>query len=254
MESPPDLAAGSRGIALFDLDGTLLAWDCQLLFRDFVVRQEPWRRIFLLIFLGFVPFASLLGSETMKRIFLAFLWKMPAARRRDYFASFADSVMPLIYPDVRELLEERRREGDLLVLASASPEGYVKEIGSRLGFDLSLGTPVEFGLLFPCLSNHKGAAKVKRFREVLPDEWWSGERLIRSRGFTDSTADLPMLAVCESATVVNPKQKLEDLAGENGWTIVRPRRPWRSKGDHAWRSLSLLLGVGKDPAGRDSTA
>ena len=49
-------------IALFDLDGTLLAWDCQLLFRHFVLRREPWRGIFLPVFLVFLPFAGCLGN------------------------------------------------------------------------------------------------------------------------------------------------------------------------------------------------
>ena len=44
--------ARPAGIALFDLDGTLIAWDCQLLFRHYVLRREPWRGIFLPVFLA----------------------------------------------------------------------------------------------------------------------------------------------------------------------------------------------------------
>ena len=35
--------APPTGIALVDLDGTLLAWDTQFLFRHHVIRREPWR-------------------------------------------------------------------------------------------------------------------------------------------------------------------------------------------------------------------
>ena len=48
-----------------------------------------------------------------------------------------------------------------LILASASPEFYVAELGRELGFDLTLGTPVELGSFFPDLVNHKGSAKVE---------------------------------------------------------------------------------------------
>jgi phosphatidylglycerophosphatase C len=247
--TPSDNAA-SPGIALFDLDGTLLAWDCQLLFRDFVVRREPWRRVFLLVFLALAPLAPLLGTDRMKSVFLAFLWRMPEGKLADYFRGFADSVMPLIYPEVSGMLEQHRKSGHLLILASASPEGYVTEIGERLGFDISLGTPVMHGPLFPHLVNHKGAAKVRRLHAVLTGRYFCGNKLVHSHGYTDSMADLPMLALCDTATVVNPKPRLEAIARENGWAIVRPRRPWSGALDHAWRSLCLLFGIGKDPAGR----
>jgi phosphatidylglycerophosphatase C len=50
------------GIALFDMDGTLLAWDCQLLFRHHVIREEPLRGLSVPLFLKFLPFAGVLGT------------------------------------------------------------------------------------------------------------------------------------------------------------------------------------------------
>lgn len=237
------------GIALFDLDGTLIAWDCQLLFRHFVLRREPWRGVFLPVFLAFTPFAGLLGAATMKRIFLSYLWRMRLEVLAEYSRDFARSLMPGIYPDLREKLERHRAAGDLLILASASPEFYVAEIGRELGFHLTLGTPVETGPLFPDLENHKGAAKVARLRDVLPGSFFENGRLLRCRGYTDSCADLPMLALCESATVVNPSPRLAALALASGWEIVRPARPWKTRAGFALRVLALLTGIGSDPAG-----
>jgi phosphatidylglycerophosphatase C len=236
-----------RGIALFDLDGTLLAWDCQLLFRHFVLRREPWRGIFLPVFLLFLPLAGILGSARMKRIFLSFLWKMGPEKLTAHSRDFAASVMPLIYPEMRDALEQRRANGDFLILASASPEFYVLEIGRLLDFDLTLGTVVETGGLFPKLVNHKGAAKVTRLREVLPASWFENGKLRHCHGFTDSRADLPMLELCEAATVVNPSPELAALAERSGWRIVRPPQPWRNRFDFALRVLVLLADVGSDP-------
>ena len=81
-ETPP------AGIALFDLDGTLIAWDCQLLFRHFVLRREPWRGIFLPVFLVFLPFAGLLGCGRMKRVFLSYLWRMDPEKLGGLLAGF----------------------------------------------------------------------------------------------------------------------------------------------------------------------
>jgi len=243
----PDQAPG--GIALFDLDGTLLAWDCQLLFRHFVLRREPWRSVFLPVFLIFLPFAGLLGSGRMKRVFLSFLWRMSPEKLAGYSRDFASHVMPAIYPEVRAELERHRASGDLLILASASPEFYVLEIGRELGFDLTLGTVVETGAFFPQLVNHKGSAKVVRLKKELPAAYFKNGKLRRCHGYTDSCADLPMLELCDSATVVNPQPRLAALAEQSGWHILRPWRPWKNRIDFALRVLALLTGLGLDPAG-----
>lgn len=250
MTEPSEIpATPPAGIALFDLDGTLLAWDCQLLFRHYVLRREPWRGVFLPVFLMFAPLAGLLGTERMKRIFLSYLWRMHPQQLAVYSRGFARSVMPAIYQEMRAKLEEQRAAGHFLILASASPEFYVAEIGRELGFDLTLGTVVEPGPLFPDLENHKGAAKVARLTRLLPASYFENGKLIHSRGFTDSTADLPMLAICQNATVVNPSAKLTALAESSGWEIVRPQRPWTSRPDFFKRVLALLCGIGRDPGG-----
>ncbi len=240
-ENPPS------GIALFDLDGTLIAWDCQLLFRHFVLRREPWRGIFLPVFLALLPLAGLLGAGGMKRVFLSYLWRMDPETLTEYSREFAASLRPSIYPELLEKLERRRAEGHFLILASASPEFYVTEIGRELGFDLTLGTPVELGPLFPDLENHKGIAKVERLKQIVPPAYFENGKLRHCHGYTDSRADLPMLALCGSATVVNPSPALTALAESSGWEIVRPARPWKSRCGFAVRVIALLFGIGRDP-------
>ncbi|MCF7732293.1 MAG: HAD-IB family hydrolase [Akkermansiaceae bacterium] len=240
------------GVALFDLDGTLLAWDCQLLFRHHVLRREPWRAVFLPLFLLCLPFYKILGDQALKRVFLAFLTGMKPAELAAHARRFAQAVRPAIYQELRDRLDDHRRQGHLLILASASPEFYVSEIGEMLGFDLVLGTPVTTTPRFPflpVLQNHKGAAKVRRLTDLLPSSYFTAGKLVHSHGYTDSSADLPMLAICRDATVVNPSPALAALAADNGWDVVRPRRPWTSAADHAWRTLALLFGIGRDPGG-----
>lgn len=237
------------GIALFDLDGTLIAWDCQLLFRHFILRREPWRGILLPVFLACLPLAGRLGTAGMKRVFLSYLWRMPAAKLAGYSRDFAKSLLPAIYPELREKLAAHRAKGHFLILSSASPEFYVAEIGRELGFDLALGTQVTPGPLFPKLENHKGAAKVTRLKELLPASFFEAEKLRHCHGYTDSRADLPMLALCGSATVVNPSPGLRESAEVLGWEIVTPLRPWKNRADFALRVLALLSGLGRDPGG-----
>lgn len=240
------------GVGLFDLDGTLLAWDCQLLFRHFVVRRAPWRIVFLPLFLLCAPFHRWLGDARLKRVFLSFLMGMKPPELAAHSRDFAARVVPSVYPELLDRVAAHRREGHLLILASASPEFYVSEIGVALGFDLVLGTPVQMdpaAPLLPPLENHKGAAKVRRLEELLPASYFAGGLLVNSHGYTDSRADLPMLALCHTATVVNPSPALAALAVARGWEVVRPPRPWRSCAGRAWRMLAMLLGLGRDPGG-----
>ncbi len=237
-----------KGIALFDMDGTLLAWDCQLLFRHHVLREEPLRCLSIPLFLKFLPFAGLLGTENLKRIFHSFLWKMAPDRLAELSESFAKQLLPSIYPELKSALDQHRAAGHLTILSSASPECYVAEVGKLLGFDLSLGTVFENDALFPDLVNHKGANKVTRLQKLLPASYFHDGKLIHSHGYTDSTADLPMLEICDTSTVVNPKPELTELAEQNGWTILRPALPWKSTFEKSWRVSLLLLGIGKNPA------
>jgi phosphatidylglycerophosphatase C len=237
-----------KGVALFDMDGTLLAWDCQLLFRHHVIHEQPLRGLAVILFLKFLPFAGLLGTENMKRVFHAFLWKMPPEQLAELSQSFAIKLLPSIYPELKSAIEKHRAAGHFTILSSASPECYVAEVGKLLGFDLSLGTVLENHLLFPDLVNHKGANKVTRLRKQLPPSFFHEGKLIHSHGYTDSLADLPMLEICQQATVVNPKTALTEIAEQNGWTILRPALPWKSSFEKSWRVLLLLLGIGKNPA------
>lgn len=237
-------------IALFDLDGTILPWDTQKLFCHHVITRHSLRRLFLLIYVPLTPFASALGSEGLKRVFLSFLWKMEQAEVEAHAREFAaEWVEKSAWPEMRARIDAHKKNGDLTVLVSASPEPYVKEIGKILGFDLSLGTVIDFpergGLpLFPDLINNKGHNKVTRLRSILPAEHFRDDGTLKeAHGYTDSRADLPMLALCQQATVVNPGKKLRAIAEENSWEIIRLPRPWKNKLHRCLLRAKYVLGV-----------
>jgi HAD superfamily hydrolase (TIGR01490 family) len=235
-----------RGLALFDFDGTLVPWDTQVLFADFVLKREPVRRLYLPLFLSFLPCAGILGDEGMKRVFLSYLWMTKREQLEAWVREFVEEKIPGdCFPELLERLEGHREAGHLTVMASASPEFYVVEVGRALGFDLAFGTPVETGErvgLFPDLRNHKGEEKVRRLSGLLGppvDGCWP-----RSHGYTDSRADLPMMRCCRRGTVVSPSDGLAEEAERAGWEIVRPQLPWTGKIDKARQLLGLLLGKG----------
>jgi phosphatidylglycerophosphatase C len=239
------LAKRARGLALFDFDGTLIPWDTQVIFANHVIRHAPLRRLYLPFFAAFAPLYRILGDEGMKRIFLSYLWLARREEIEKWARDFVAEWIPAIcHKEVLDKLRNHQESGHLTVLASASPRFYVEEVGRVLGFDVALGTEVEFGQVMPLLPdlvNHKGGEKVRRLSQMLGEPGESGWEA--SRAYTDSSADLPMVRACREATVVNPSSRLAALAMEKDWEIIRTTLPWRDSRHKVLRMMRFAVGI-----------
>ena len=134
----------SRGYALFDLDHTILPFDTQALFCNFVLQREGWRRIYLLWFIPCLPLVALkiLNLRTMKRVFASYLVGMQRETLMNHVSDFLESDFEkALYPAVVAEIERNRSEGRLLILNSASPEFYLEGISDKLGFDHFIEDP-----------------------------------------------------------------------------------------------------------------
>lgn len=237
--------AKAKGWALFDLDQTIVPWDLQVCFCNYVLQREGWRRILLLPFFALLPLAKLLGSEVMKRVFMGFAWGMERERLLALGEEFGTEVVKtLTYPEVLVEVERHRKEGRTLVLVSASPETYVSPIGRQLGFDHVFGTVVELGerqAWFPefPLGNNKSVNKVIRLR----DELGLAGVLPNSEGYSDSKADLPMLEMCEKVVAIHPEGLFAEKAEEQDWRVLKPEKPWKDRKQFAFDCLKMMLGV-----------
>ena len=212
---------------LYDLDQTIIPWDTQLVFRSYVLHREPLRRFLTPVFLAFLPLNKVLGAGGMKRVFHSYLWRMPSSQLEVYAEEFVREWLPKIcYPEVIAEINEQKSEGKTLVLSSASPELWVQKIADTLGFHHAFGTRFDWKdqvELFPDLigENHKGEEKVRRLKEV---------GIIHAEaGYSDSKADLPLLALCRHKTLVNPLPGVRKTGEEHHWRILEPARPWKDR-------------------------
>ncbi len=228
---------------LFDLDQTIIPWDTQLVFRSYILQKEPLRRFLTLIFLVFLPLAKLLDTGTMKRIFHSYLWRMPHPRLQNHIKNFLEEWLPKItYPEMIELIERHQGDGHHLVLSSASPEIWVAPLGKKLGFQQCLGTRFDWPdhtPLFPELigENHKGLEKVHRLESVGIREALAG--------YSDSKADLPMLALCKEKYLINPLSSFHKHGVEQKWPILTPKRPWKNRLHFGFVCALQLFGLWK---------
>ncbi|MFC5052026.1 HAD family hydrolase [Rubritalea spongiae] len=239
----------TTGYALFDLDQTIVPWDTQLLFCNFVLKRERLRVLYLLGFIPFAPFAKWIGPGPMKRVFLNYLAGMDAQTLDGYARDFVEDLIPDgLYSEVVEIVETHKSEGRLTVLNSASPEIWVKYIAEKLGFDHFFGTQVEVGkrvALFPDIvgSNNKGGVKITRMQHLFPDCWKAGDVLPNSFGYSDSHADLPMLYLCERNVMVHPTEKLREEGLKFGWQEISPVRPTKTKFEFGVACAKQALGL-----------
>jgi len=222
--------------ALFDLDQTLLPYDTQALFCNFVLRRHGWRRLYLPVLAAALPLRAvrIAGAGGTKRAFFSFLWRLPRAQLRELAEEFAENVVPpLCYPDILAEVERHRAEGRTLVLNTASPEFYATAIARVLRFDHCFGTRLgEDGGSLPLLpriegANNKHGAKLQRMAHLFPPE--APELLADAWAYSDSKADLPMLRRAAHPVAVNPDAVLAKEAAAKGWTVLRPPRPQRRR-------------------------
>lgn len=199
--------------AVFDMDGTLFASDSLLLFVRRVLRRHALRRLYLLVALPALCLRALglLSTQATKRLFLCFLYGMSRQQLEDECSDFAEQeLLPAIYTPLRERIAELRAAGAELILCSASPQWWTNPVGEKLGFSRVIATPVllhndrvPFMPSIPPPGNNKGQAKVLRLAQVGITH--------AEFGFSDSSADLPMLSLCKHVVLVNPSRKLQRL-------------------------------------------
>lgn len=238
--------------AFFDLDHTLLPFDTQTLFCNYVLRRHRWRT---LLHAWFLPFAlgravGLVSTATAKRAFLSYLWGMKRAHLRRLARDFAhDCVDTWIYPELRAEILRHRHQGRKLVLNTASPDFYAHEIAEVLHFDHCVATRFHIGnevpLRPPLISgNNKREAKIGAMLEAVPGvAALTDEQRFHCWAYSDSPADIPLLEFAGNRILVHPSSKLLKHFPVHEVTVVKPRRPYWGRVGDLLCGLRQILGL-----------
>ncbi len=242
----------ARSFAFFDLDHTLLPFDTQALFCNFVLKREPWRVWLHGLFLpvALARGCGLVSTATATRAFLSYLCGMPRERLATYAHEFAEVCVPKwTYPELRAEILRHQQQGRVLVLNTASPDFYAHDIAQALGFDYCVATQFELGVTVPLLprlvsGNNKHAAKIRAMQHAVPGvAELTAEERATCWSYSDSAADLPLLEFAGVAVLVHPSQRLAALGRQRDWTILRPTRPYRTKFGDMFRVVRQMLGL-----------
>lgn len=252
----PDANSTNEGqprFAFFDLDHTIIPHDTQLLFCNYVLHHEGWRRLFHVPFFLCIPLAAcrVFGDRSMKRIFLGYLWGMKKDRLAGLAEKFANEEFPKqAYPAIVGEVRRHKDEGRVTVLNTASPQIYAEPIARWLGFDHCYATRVDIPkrmrlhakILGP---NNKRAAKIDAMVDILPAGITGDNRrpIAGSVAYTDSVNDTPLLDIAEIGYVVNPSKSFDEIRATRGWHLLKPPTPYHGKWGNYWAMVRQLLGV-----------
>lgn len=213
-------------LALFDLDNTLLsgdsdhAWGVFLAERGIVDAGEHVRahdRFLAQYHAGVLDIYEFLEFQLRS---LAQFARIDLERWRGEYLEV--KVKPMMTEPARELVKRHRRQGDRLIVITATNSFITRPIAAEFGVDTLIATePEEIAGRFtgkvsgvPCFRD----GKVTRLEAWLDD---NNETLAGSWFYSDSHNDLALLERVAHPVAVNPDDRLSAHAGLKGWPVIR---------------------------------
>lgn len=213
-----------RGVAIYDLDRTLLSRATYTPFlAHAAARRAPWRLALMPVWVGAMAgYKAGFGSRGALKDFGLRLFLSGADEKDlgELATSFRDRVLPDWLGDgARSALERDRAEGRVLVLATAAMAFYAGDIGKALGFDHVVATRhrLDAGQVRIEGENCYGPAKVGRIEALFRDAGLDrGDCHVRF--YSDSVSDAPLLDWSDDAVLIDQPAR---VAAARGWRAMR---------------------------------
>jgi len=216
-------------LALFDLDGTLLAGDTDVLWCAFLIDEGVLERDAFEAANADIAARYARGTVTPAE-FCAFYAATLAGRSAAEWAPLrhrfvATAIAPRLGAQPLALVEQHRAAGDRLVLTTATSRFLSEPIAARLGMadliasELEVAGGVFTGRNAGVLNMREG--KVERLQAWLAAEGIADASLAEATFYSDSINDLPLLRAVGTPVVVDPDSRLEAEANRRSWPILR---------------------------------
>lgn len=217
------------GLAIFDLDDTLLEGDATGLWTDWLIAlgwiEDPtrYRAIWVQQMEDYA--AGRLDMEAHLSHLLSPLAGRSVSEVENEVSHFLEArLLPRLYREGRERIAWHRDQGHQVVVVSASPAHLVAPLAERLGLDAALGTGLEIRA-----GRYTGNAEgVRTFREgkLAALARWQRERFgpevmaLATWGYSDSRNDLALLEFVDHPHAVCADPALEAIAQRCDWPLL----------------------------------
>ncbi|WP_061962990.1 HAD family hydrolase [Demequina aurantiaca] len=217
--------------AFFDLDKTIIATSSSMAFsRSFyegglVTRTDAIRTAYSQ-FLFLVGGADERQTSRLRDSLSGLIkgWEVKKVRAI-VKETIHEHIDPVVYDEALDLIRRHHENGRDVIIVSASGSELVKPIAKMLGADGHIATKMESkkGKYTGEITFYAyGQAKADAIEEMAEKR---GYNLARSFGYSDSITDAPMLNIVGHGFAVNPDRAMRRACEENGWGVLRFKRP-----------------------------
>lgn len=213
-----------KTISIFDLDGTLTKSDTYLPYLLGFLKRHPkrWFKAILLPFAVLMFYLKMRGNEWLKTFFLSTVFAGEEKETVDQWNKiFIDKLFKDgLHEDIVEILKERQKAGDIVMLSTASLDIYVPEICNRFEIEHLTCTNAEWidGRISGKLNerNCYGPEKLNKVQRYLKKNNISGEIHM----YSDHSSDWPIMEFADKAYAVYPTTKMRALAEKENIEIL----------------------------------
>ena len=221
--------AAAPRLALFDLDGTLLAGDTDVLWCEFLIEDGVLDRETFAVANRQVADRYARG-EIAAAEFAAFYAATLAGRSPEQWSSrrerfIAAKIAPRIGAASFALVSRHRSDGDRIVLTTATNRFLTAPIAALLGIGDLVATDLEVAPTGAFTGRTAGIVNMREGKVARMADWLAGEglgasSLASATFYSDSINDLPLLCAVGTPVVVDPDARLQADALRRGWPIV----------------------------------
>ena len=217
-------------LALFDLDGTLIAKDSDHAFGEFLVDLgwadgEAFKRENDFFYQQYLAGTLDIGAYVD---FATRPWRDRSDdEQRTIVARFMREVMQAAIGDAaRALVRVHLDAGDRVAIATSTNEFITRPIADAFGVSTLIATQLERDARGRVTGRIRGTpalrdGKVRRVEQWLESEGLRLADFETSVFYSDSLNDMPLLERVSEPVATNPSAALETIARQRGWRILR---------------------------------
>lgn len=215
-------------LALFDLDHTLLPIDSDYAWGQFTTRigwtdpVEFSRRNDE--FFAHYQAGTLDVHDYVRFAIEAVRRQGPEAAAQAHARFMSEVIEPAITPQALDLVRSHQREGEQVLIVTATNEFVTRPIAQAFGVADLLAVELERDADGWYTGAIRGTPSFREGKVTRLQQWLQGRGLhwdeVDMTFYSDSTNDLPLLEKVHRPVATNPSPALRTLAQERGWRIL----------------------------------